>query len=115
VLRVPACFETACFENMVQVTPKVGRALWWPSVLAADPTAQDHRTVHEALPVVRGEKRHVAPRARCPRLATGFAERDPVESLRVRARRRRSSLVALRSVACLRAALRTCGFTCPTS
>ena len=38
------------------VLPKLGRALWWPSVLAASPERNDLRTNHEALPVVRGTK-----------------------------------------------------------
>ena len=38
------------------VTPKIGRALLWPSVLDTDPFARDPRTLHEALPVTRGVK-----------------------------------------------------------
>ncbi len=38
------------------VQPKKGRALIWPNVLDEDPSVMDHRTYHEALPVVRGKK-----------------------------------------------------------
>jgi prolyl 4-hydroxylase len=38
------------------VLPKRGRALLWPSVLNEDPNAQDPRTDHQALPVVKGIK-----------------------------------------------------------
>jgi prolyl 4-hydroxylase len=38
------------------VEPKLGRAVLWPSVLNADPTAKDSRSDHQALPVVRGTK-----------------------------------------------------------
>eukprot|EP00539_Tryblionella_compressa_P000048 CAMPEP_0178739980 /NCGR_PEP_ID=MMETSP0744-20121128/4345_1 /TAXON_ID=913974 /ORGANISM="Nitzschia punctata, Strain CCMP561" /LENGTH=397 /DNA_ID=CAMNT_0020392721 /DNA_START=74 /DNA_END=1267 /DNA_ORIENTATION=- len=38
------------------VTPKRGRAVLWPSVLDSDPNKKDIRTVHEAMPVIRGEK-----------------------------------------------------------
>lgn len=41
----------------ITVQPKLGRALWWPSVLEATPDKQDSRTTHEAQPVVRGMKR----------------------------------------------------------
>mmetsp|Transcript_1794 Transcript_1794/g.3760 ORF Transcript_1794/g.3760 Transcript_1794/m.3760 type:complete len:114 (-) Transcript_1794:133-474(-) len=40
----------------LRVSPKKGAALLWPSVLSQDPTAQDGRTNHEALPVVEGVK-----------------------------------------------------------
>jgi prolyl 4-hydroxylase len=38
------------------VTPRRGRAVLWPSVLNEDPNKKDPRTVHEAMPVIRGEK-----------------------------------------------------------
>ena len=40
----------------ITVMPKVGRALLWPSVFDHDPTYQDGRTTHEALPVEAGTK-----------------------------------------------------------
>mmetsp|Transcript_1080 Transcript_1080/g.3152 ORF Transcript_1080/g.3152 Transcript_1080/m.3152 type:complete len:492 (-) Transcript_1080:1135-2610(-) len=40
----------------VTVTPKLGRAALWPSVLDSDPNAVDRRTDHEAMPVIRGVK-----------------------------------------------------------
>lgn len=44
-------------ELNLTVQPKLGRALWWPSVLEARPDAQDGRTAHEAQPVVSGVKK----------------------------------------------------------
>ena len=45
------------FNNLgIEVRPKKGRALLWPSVLDEDPERKDHRTDHEALPVVEGQK-----------------------------------------------------------
>jgi len=38
------------------VQPKRGRAVLWPSVLDSDPTRQDPRTHHQALPVTKGTK-----------------------------------------------------------
>ena len=38
------------------VTPKLGRAVIWPSVLDKDPHTRDDRTHHQALPVKKGEK-----------------------------------------------------------
>jgi len=38
------------------VMPKRGRLLLWPSVENDDPSRMDHRTVHEALKVEKGEK-----------------------------------------------------------
>lgn len=38
------------------VTPKRGRAVLWPSVLDEEPNTQDSRTIHQALPVIRGVK-----------------------------------------------------------
>jgi prolyl 4-hydroxylase len=40
----------------LKVTPRVGRALLWPSVLDHDPNAPDWRTEHQALPVKEGIK-----------------------------------------------------------
>lgn len=42
--------------NNLVISPKKGRALLWPSVLNADPSAMDGRTRHEALTVVKGMK-----------------------------------------------------------
>jgi len=38
------------------VIPKRGRAVLWPSVLNENPNRKDHRTEHEAMPVIRGVK-----------------------------------------------------------
>lgn len=38
------------------VQPKQGRVLLWPSVLDSNPVLQDHRTHHEAQPVIKGIK-----------------------------------------------------------
>lgn len=44
-------------NNMgIEIKPKLGRALLWPSVLNADPSAMDGRTRHEALAVEKGKK-----------------------------------------------------------
>jgi len=48
--------ETAFPSLNIQVLPKRGRALLWPSTLSADPTHKDPRTMHEAKPVIRGKK-----------------------------------------------------------
>jgi prolyl 4-hydroxylase len=40
----------------ITVSPKVGRALLWPSVLNSEPMNKDSRTMHEALPVIAGTK-----------------------------------------------------------
>jgi prolyl 4-hydroxylase len=40
----------------ITVLPKVGRAVIWPSVLDVDPHRKDHRTEHQALPVIKGIK-----------------------------------------------------------
>lgn len=40
----------------LRIRPKRGSALWWPSVLSNNPTQQDSRTTHAALPVVKGIK-----------------------------------------------------------
>merc|ERR1712130_5188 len=34
--------------------PKLGRVVFWPSVLDEDPTSIDTRTYHEAQPVIKG-------------------------------------------------------------
>ena len=47
------------FEDLglaVDVKPKKGRALVWPSVLDEDPNEPEWRTYHEALTVLKGEK-----------------------------------------------------------
>lgn len=38
------------------VQPKRGQALLWPSVLDQDPHEKDDRTLHQALPVIKGVK-----------------------------------------------------------
>lgn len=40
----------------ISVSPKLGRAVLWPSVLDEDPTRNDWRTRHRAAPVLRGTK-----------------------------------------------------------
>ena len=40
----------------ITVEPKRGRALVWPSVKDEDPDEQDPRTMHQALPVIKGVK-----------------------------------------------------------
>lgn len=40
----------------VNVSPKVGRLVIWPSVLDGNPLDIDDRTNHEAMPVSRGQK-----------------------------------------------------------
>jgi len=40
----------------ISVSPKVGRALLWPSVLDSHPKEKDHRTDHEAQDVIVGTK-----------------------------------------------------------
>eukprot|EP00979_Chaetoceros_neogracilis_P000542 scaffold120_cov279-Chaetoceros_neogracile.AAC.14 len=40
----------------IDVQPKKGRALVWPSVLTEDPHQRDDRTYHEALHVTKGLK-----------------------------------------------------------
>ncbi|CAM9333611.1 unnamed protein product, partial [Ectocarpus fasciculatus] len=45
------------FPNLdIAVTPQKGRAVLWPGVKNEDPGAIDHRTLHEAKPVIRGTK-----------------------------------------------------------
>jgi prolyl 4-hydroxylase len=48
--------ETAFTNLNITVRPKKGMALIWPSVLDDNPNEIDWRTIHEALPVVRGVK-----------------------------------------------------------
>jgi len=40
----------------IEVKPKKGRVLLWPSVLSSDPLRKDYRMDHEALPVIKGLK-----------------------------------------------------------
>ncbi len=40
----------------ITVQPKTGRAVIWPNVYDADPSAKDSRTQHEALAVIKGVK-----------------------------------------------------------
>jgi len=40
----------------LDIEPKKGRALLWPSVMAHDHTMQDGRTFHQARPVLKGTK-----------------------------------------------------------
>lgn len=48
--------ETA-FPNLgIEVKPKKGSALLWPSVMGDDPNKIDGRTMHAAKPVIRGTK-----------------------------------------------------------
>jgi len=46
------------FTNLggLTVQPKRGRALLWPSVLDEDPHKKDVRTMHQAMPVIKGVK-----------------------------------------------------------
>jgi prolyl 4-hydroxylase len=48
--------ETAFPKLNIAVKPKKGRALLWPSTLDFDPENIDHRTTHEAKPVIKGRK-----------------------------------------------------------
>ena len=48
--------ETKFNKLGIQVQPKRGRALIWPSVKNEDPTQWDPRTFHEAMPVIKGKK-----------------------------------------------------------
>jgi prolyl 4-hydroxylase len=38
------------------VTPKLGRAVLWPSVLNDRPNKRDVRSDHQAMPVIQGSK-----------------------------------------------------------
>jgi hypothetical protein len=40
----------------MEVKPKAGRAVLWPSVKNENPMARDGRTHHEARPVIKGKK-----------------------------------------------------------
>ena len=40
----------------IEVKPKVGRALLWPSVLDSNPKDKEPRTDHEAQDVIKGTK-----------------------------------------------------------
>jgi prolyl 4-hydroxylase len=48
--------ETDFPQLSLQVKPKLGRALIWPSVFDDDPHAVDYRTTHQAIPVKQGIK-----------------------------------------------------------
>ena len=48
--------ETAFPTLGLTVKPKRGRALLWPGVSDLQPGSIDHRTLHEARPVIRGMK-----------------------------------------------------------
>lgn len=48
--------ETAFPTLGYTVKPKKGKALLWPSTHSHDPSSIDHRTMHEARPVIRGKK-----------------------------------------------------------
>jgi len=48
--------ETNFTKLDIKIEPKKGLALLWPNVLSSKPDSQDHRTQHEALPVIKGAK-----------------------------------------------------------
>jgi prolyl 4-hydroxylase len=48
--------ETDFPKLHLAVKPKLGRAVMWPSVLDERPTVPDHRTDHQAKPVIKGVK-----------------------------------------------------------
>ena len=48
--------ETAFPKLKLSVKPKLGKALIWPGVMNDSPTSIDHRTLHEAKPVIKGLK-----------------------------------------------------------
>ena len=48
--------ETSFPTLNITVKPKKGRALLWPSTLDEDPEQMDARTMHAALPVIKGKK-----------------------------------------------------------
>jgi hypothetical protein len=48
--------ETKFNQLGLEVKPKLGRALVWPSVLNEDPGFWDDRMYHEAMPVIQGKK-----------------------------------------------------------
>uniref|UniRef100_A0A7S2WCH7 Fe2OG dioxygenase domain-containing protein n=1 Tax=Rhizochromulina marina TaxID=1034831 RepID=A0A7S2WCH7_9STRA len=53
---VEAGGATAFKKLGLEVKPKKGRAVFWPSVLNEKPFMRDPRTYHEAMPVVSGKK-----------------------------------------------------------
>ncbi len=48
--------ETAFPTLGITVPPKKGKALLWPSVMDSNLEEIDHRTTHEARPVIKGIK-----------------------------------------------------------
>jgi len=48
--------ETTFNKLGLEVKPKLGRALVWPSVRDDEPDFWDDRTYHEAMPVIKGKK-----------------------------------------------------------
>lgn len=48
--------ETAFPKLKLSVKPKRGKAVFWPGVMSDSPTTIDHRTLHEAKPVIKGVK-----------------------------------------------------------
>jgi prolyl 4-hydroxylase len=48
--------ERSIIDDNHTVTPKKGKAVLWPSTLNLNLEAIDPKTLHEALPVVRGLK-----------------------------------------------------------
>jgi len=48
--------ETRFTKLDINVTPKAGKAILWPSVLNTDLNAPENFTYHEALPVIKGVK-----------------------------------------------------------
>jgi prolyl 4-hydroxylase len=48
--------ETRFSDLDINVRPRRGRAILWPSVLNEDPNVKDFRTEHEALAVLKGVK-----------------------------------------------------------
>lgn len=48
--------ETAFPHLGIAVKPAKGKALLWPSTQDSNLEMQDHRTTHEAKPVIRGKK-----------------------------------------------------------
>ena len=48
--------ETSFPKLNLAVKPKRGKAVFWPGVMNDSPTTIDHRTLHEAKPVIKGVK-----------------------------------------------------------
>lgn len=48
--------ETQFPRLNLTITPKLGRVVIWPNVLNNSPHESDQRTIHQALPVLTGEK-----------------------------------------------------------